>query len=134
MWSKLNICFTAISDPEQPCMCRFGWIQWPAVQMCFIKRIFVLFMLLFLKKMGIILSASKPHYHSRLRKPILKIAFLRVLISECLFSTHIRVFANAKYPILFIASTSATKNVSFNLGCFKYFWDKHCEFLVNSSL
>ena len=22
--SKLNICFTTISDPEQPCMCCFG--------------------------------------------------------------------------------------------------------------
>ena len=28
MWSKSNICFTTISDPEQPCMCCFGWIQW----------------------------------------------------------------------------------------------------------
>ena len=31
-----------------------------AVQMFFIERIFVFFMILFLKKMGIILSASKP--------------------------------------------------------------------------
>ena len=31
------------------------------------------FMTLFLKKMRIILNPSKPHYHSRLRKPILKI-------------------------------------------------------------
>ena len=28
LWSKSNICFTTISDPEQPCMCCFGWIQW----------------------------------------------------------------------------------------------------------
>ena len=35
--------------------------------------IFVFFMTLFLKKMGIIFSASKPHDHSRLSKPILKI-------------------------------------------------------------
>ena len=30
--------------------------------------------------------------------------------------------------------TSVTKNVSFNLGYFKYFWDKHWELLANSSL
>ena len=46
-----------ISDPEQ----------------YFIECIFVFFMTLFLKKMGIIFSASKPHYHSRLSKPILRI-------------------------------------------------------------
>ena len=31
-------------------------------------------------------------------------------------------------------STSATKNISFDLGYFKYFWDKHSELLANSSL
>ena len=44
-----------------------------AVQMFFIERIFVFFMTLFLKKMGLILSASKPQFHSRLSKPILEI-------------------------------------------------------------
>ena len=44
-----------------------------AVQIFFIERIFVFFMTLFLKKMGIILSASKPHCHPRPSKPILKI-------------------------------------------------------------
>ena len=44
-----------------------------AVQMFFIVRIFVFFMALFLKKMRMILSASKLHYHSRLSKPILTI-------------------------------------------------------------
>ena len=44
-----------------------------AVQMLFIERIFVLFMTLFLKKMGIILCVSKPQCHSRLSKLILKI-------------------------------------------------------------
>ena len=39
----------------------------------FIELIFVFFMTLFLKRMGIILSASKPHCHFRLSKPILKI-------------------------------------------------------------
>ena len=47
-----------------------------AVQMFFIKHIFVFFMTLFWKKMGIILSASKPNCHSRLSKPILKILFI----------------------------------------------------------
>ena len=42
-----------------------------AVQMFFIERI--CFFITFLKKMGIILSASKPHCHSRLSEPILKI-------------------------------------------------------------
>ena len=73
MRSKLNICFTSIFDPKQRCVCRFGWIQWPAVQMFFIELIFVFFMTLFLKKIGIIFSASKPYHHSRCSKPILKI-------------------------------------------------------------
>ena len=42
------------------------------VQMFFIERIFIFLMTLFLKKMGM-LSVSKPHCHSRLNKPILKI-------------------------------------------------------------
>ena len=44
-----------------------------AVEMFFIERIFVFFMTLFLKRMGIIFSASRPHCHSRPNKPILKI-------------------------------------------------------------
>ena len=44
-----------------------------AFQIFFIERIFVFFMTLFLKKMGIILRASKPQCHSRLSKPILRI-------------------------------------------------------------
>ena len=54
-------------------MCRFGWIQWPAIQMFFIVRIFVFFMTIFLKQMRITLSASKPHYHCRFSKPVFKI-------------------------------------------------------------
>ena len=41
--------------------------------MFFIERIFVFFMTLFLKKVRIIFSASKPYRHSRFRGPILKI-------------------------------------------------------------
>ena len=59
-----------ISDLEQPCMCRFGWIQWQLFKW-FLLTVF--FMTLFLKKTGIILSASKHHCHSRLSKSILKI-------------------------------------------------------------
>ena len=44
-----------------------------AVQMLFIERIFVFFMTLFLKKMGIIWGTSQPQSHFRLSKPILKI-------------------------------------------------------------
>ena len=45
-----------------PYVCRFRSIQWQAaVQMFFIERIFVFFMTLFLKKMGIVLSARKPN-------------------------------------------------------------------------
>ena len=54
-------------------MCRFGWMQWQFFQIFFIELIFVFFMTLFLKRMGIILSASKPHCDFRLSKPILKI-------------------------------------------------------------
>ena len=42
------------------------------VQMFFIECIFAFFITLFLKKMGI-LSERKPHSHSRLSRPILKI-------------------------------------------------------------
>ena len=44
-----------------------------AVQIYFIEYIFVFFMTLFLKKMGIVISASNPHCHSRLSKPILSV-------------------------------------------------------------
>ena len=72
MWSKLNICFTTISDPEQQYVLL--WLNTvTAVQMFFIERIFVSFMTLFLKKVWIIISASKPHCHSIFSKPILKI-------------------------------------------------------------
>ena len=53
-----------------------------AVQMFFIERIFVFFMTLFLKKMGIIISASKCHCHSRLSKPILKIESIEGVFQE----------------------------------------------------
>ena len=49
------------------------------------------------------------------------------------FAKHPRVTASAKYPFLFVTSTSATKNASFDFGYFKYFRDKHCELLSNSS-
>ena len=41
--------------------------------MFYTERIYVFFITLFSKKMEIILSASKPHWQSRLSKPILKI-------------------------------------------------------------
>ena len=44
-----------------------------AIQVFFIERIFVFIMTLIWKKMGIMLSASKPKCHSRLTKPVLKI-------------------------------------------------------------
>ena len=44
-----------------------------AVQMFFIERIFIFFMLLFLKKMGIILGAIKSYCHSKFSKPVVKI-------------------------------------------------------------
>ena len=44
----------------------------------FIEDIFVLFLTLFLKKMGIMISASSPHCHSRLSKPILKILSIHI--------------------------------------------------------
>ena len=36
-------------------------------------------------------------------------------------------------PFLFVMSTSATKNVSFNLGYFKYFWDIFFKELFTSN-
>ena len=49
------------------------------------------------------------------------------------FAKHPWVTASVKYPFLFVTSTSATKNASFDLGYFKYFRDKHSELLANSS-
>ena len=40
---------------------------------------------------------------------------------------------SAKYPFLFVTSTSTAGNVSFYLGYFKYFRDKHYELLASSS-
>ena len=165
-------------------------------------------MTLFLKKIGIILSASKPHFYSRLSDPILKIqsiyrenilgkqlsqarcfkyvfrllhvpkfqifstkiswsklpncsqvfyekaalilqgntyagvkkpsckcVFLWVLpnVSKRFSCKHLWVIASAKYPFL-LCRHQPPKNVSFNLGFFKYFWDKHCELLANNPL
>ena len=50
------------------------------------------------------------------------------------FAKHLWMTASAKYPFLFVTWISATKNVSLDLGYFKYFWGKHCELLVNSSV
>ena len=47
---------------------------------------------------------------------------------------HFWMTASANYSFLFVTSTSATKNVSFDLGYFKHFRNKHCELLVNISL
>ena len=38
------------------------------------------------------------------------------------------------YPLLFITSILATKNVPFDFSHLKYFRGKHCELLVNSSV
>ena len=58
-----------------------------AVQMFFIDRIFVFFMKLFLKNMGIILSASKPHCHSKLRFKHSQ-QFLSTLVNSNIFETN----------------------------------------------
>ena len=72
LWSKLNVCVTIISDPGQPCMCCFGWIQWQPFK-CSLLNVFLFSSWqLFLKKMGIS-TASNPHCHFRLSQPILKI-------------------------------------------------------------
>ena len=78
-----------------------------AVQMFFIERIFVFFMTLFLKKMGIILSASKPHCHPKLSKPILKILSIYKNIflgkyalntfSDCFMHQTFNIFYKTKY-------------------------------------
>ena len=50
------------------------WLNTVAgIQMLFIECNFIFFMTLFLKKIGIILSAGKYHSHSRHSEPILKI-------------------------------------------------------------
>ena len=72
----------------------------------------------------------------RLKKDPYTGVFLWVLpnISEpfFFFAKRLWVTASTQYLFLFVTSTSSTK-VSFNLGYFKYFWDKHCELLANSS-
>ena len=70
--SMLNICFTTF-------LIRSSHVCVALAEYCgscshiFIERIFVFFMTLLLKKMGIIISASNPHCHSGLSKLILKI-------------------------------------------------------------
>ena len=49
------------------------------------------------------------------------------------FAKHLWVTASAMYPLLFVTSILATKNVPFDLSYLKYFRGKHCELLVNSS-
>ena len=49
------------------------------------------------------------------------------------FAKHLWVTASAMYPLLFVTSILATKNVPFDLIYLKYFRGKHCELLVNSS-
>ena len=56
------------------------------------------------------------------------------IFQNTFFAKHLWVTANAKYPFLFVTSTSATENVSFDFGYFKYFRDKHFELLASSSL
>ena len=50
-----KLCFTTISDPEQPYMCCFGWMQWQPFK-CFLLSVFFLsvffFIFLILKKDG----------------------------------------------------------------------------------
>ena len=50
-----------------------------AVEMIFIEHIFVFFITLFLKRMGIMLSTSKPHCHSRQFKQYALNTFFRLI-------------------------------------------------------
>ena len=56
------------------------------------------------------------------------------IFQKAFFAKHIWVTASDKYPYWFFTSTSAAKNVSFNIGYFKYFRDKHSELFANSPL
>ena len=48
------------------------------------------------------------------------------IFQNAFFAKQLRVTASTKYPFLFATSTSARKNVTFNLVYFTYFRDKHC--------
>ena len=134
--SKLNIFFTTISEPEQPCMCCLGWMQWPVVQMFFIKRILFFFMTLFLTKIGIIFSASKPHHHSRPSKRILKIQSiyrkntLGKQLSQAICSRYLfRLLHTTKFQIFSTKLNLMVKVVKLFIGvlwrsCSDYFYGK----------
>ena len=81
-----------------------------AVQMFFIERIFVFFITLFLKNMRI-LSANKPHCHSRLNKPTFKILLiyrinvLEKQLSHAICSKYLIIFRLLQAPKIQIFST-----------------------------
>ena len=56
------------------------------------------------------------------------------IFQNAFFAKQLWVTVSAKYPFLFVTSTSATKNVSFKLDYFKYFRDKHHKLLANNFL
>ena len=99
-----------------------------AVQMIFIERIFVFFMTLFLKKMGMILSASKPLCHFRLSKLILKVLsiyrknILRKQISLAICSKY--VFRLLPAPKFQTFSTKLNMMLSKLSNCSQLFYEK----------
>ena len=91
---------------------------------CFSLRVFyVFFMTLFLKKIGITLSASKPHYHSRINKPILKIQYIyrkNILgkqLSQAICSRYVfRLLHAPKFQIIFTKLNLMVKVVKLFTG------------------
>ena len=81
---------------------------------------------------------TKQFHAYSLKKDSYAGVFLWVLpnVSESFFflqNTSVWLFL-LNTPFFFVMSTPPSKNVSFNLGYFKYFRDKHCELLPRTAL
>ena len=104
-------------------MCVLLWLNTVAVvQMFFIERVFVFFTT-FLKKMGIIKNARKPHCHFRLSKPIFKILpiyrkhCLEKQLSQAIYSKYIFRLPHALKFLVF--STKLNMMVNFSQASYE---------------
>ena len=113
MWIKVHICFMTISDSEQPCKCCFGWTQWQPFKCFFIERMFVFFITLLLKKMGILNRFWKFY-------PFIEKKVLGKQLSQGLYSKYIfRLLHGPKFQICFAELNMMVKVVKLFSGVLK---------------
>ena len=102
-----------ISDSEQPCKCCFGWTQWQPFKCFFIERMFVFFITLLLKKMGILNRFWKFY-------PFIEKKVLGKQLSKGLYSKYIfRLLHGPKFQIFFAELNMMVKVVKLFSGVLK---------------